>query len=696
MADTPPQPGGVFDGRAVVIGHDGSWVAGTALKHNRVVAVRIEQRQQGARRLFAVNHGAVVHDLALSGNDRELATASRDGLVRVIDTGGGRVRRRIRMPCTPLSVAFHPRSGLLAVGLLDGLVLVFDTDADDNSGTSQELHRLVHHKAPVVSLAFHPTHGHLLSGDSNGWVVQWGTTKGSRMRTIAKGDHDNSACVAYSPDGQWAAVAKNHGTVCLHRASSGHLAATWFPHGERADICGLAFSADSRFLATISPIHGVMVHAVADQRTVRCLPHDQGCGIAFSGDGTALCTTSQMHWRVFVHRMASVTATQEQRQQAQQRAKATQSERGCKTLTRLSPSVQRRVRETLQHLSPGQRLECLLQRSRNLTDFTITRQLGTRSLAPDSQYGVSAKVYEATPTFAESYGPVPRVALKVLQTSGSVDVFADHAPIRHLCSAETSLLLDDGRGDVLPLHRNILRLYGCFVAEAVICDDDESLSTPNVHSAGNYKVATLRRGTSYCIVSELLGQNLQSALRHTVVTESMIFGTMVGILSAVVHLHRHGVSHRDLKPDNVLLVPGAKLGDPAAVKVADFGMAIQCSKLQPLGATFKVKRSLVTCSGGAAAVLAPEVLSTSGTLINYDKNDVYSAGVIAYYMACQSYYPYGQDAHVPDRTYREPTGTWSGICRKFVASLLAPLHQRLSPEQALVEAMQLYATCVDW
>ena len=42
------------------------------------------------------------------------------------------------------------------------------------------------------------------------------------------------------------------------------------------------------------------------------------------------------------------------------------------------------------------------------------------------------------------------------------------------------------------------------------------------------------------------------------------------LLSAVAYMHERGVAHRDLKPQNLLLVSKE---DNSAVKVADFGFA---------------------------------------------------------------------------------------------------------------------------
>lgn len=86
------------------------------------------------------------------------------------------------------------------------------------------------------------------------------------------------------------------------------------------------------------------------------------------------------------------------------------------------------------------------------------------------------------------------------------------------------------------------------------------------------------------------------------------------MISAVAHLHEHGIAHRDLKPQN-LLCAGP---DGTDIRVADFGL----SKM------FGDGENLETCCGSPEYV-APEVLECKP----YDKAcDLWSVGVIIYVM----------------------------------------------------------------
>ncbi|MCB9896427.1 MAG: protein kinase [Planctomycetes bacterium] len=91
------------------------------------------------------------------------------------------------------------------------------------------------------------------------------------------------------------------------------------------------------------------------------------------------------------------------------------------------------------------------------------------------------------------------------------------------------------------------------------------------------------------------------------------------LADAVHHAHEHGVVHRDLKPDNVLVDLRGR------IKVLDFGVA-------RVSEPSSVLQTLVTETGalvGTLAYMAPEQVGTDGERIG-PATDVYALGVIAY------------------------------------------------------------------
>lgn len=103
--------------------------------------------------------------------------------------------------------------------------------------------------------------------------------------------------------------------------------------------------------------------------------------------------------------------------------------------------------------------------------------------------------------------------------------------------------------------------------------------------------------------------------------------TLTRIVGAV---HRHGVIHRDLKPEHILVTPSG------AVRLIDFG----CATVQPLERVDAAPPSLIQ---GTPAYMSPEQTGRMNRAVDY-RTDFYSLGVTFYELLTGTWPLRGEDA----------------------------------------------------
>ncbi len=125
---------------------------------------------------------------------------------------------------------------------------------------------------------------------------------------------------------------------------------------------------------------------------------------------------------------------------------------------------------------------------------------------------------------------------------------------------------------------------------------------------------------AFLIMELLAGESLTARIRRDArlpLDELLDIGRQIA--SVLAATHEAGVVHRDLKPDNVFLVPDAEVGE--RVKILDFGIA----KLATVHVTG-------TGSLGTPAYMAPEQWSSPATADH--RADLYSLGCVLFEMCC--------------------------------------------------------------
>ena len=131
-------------------------------------------------------------------------------------------------------------------------------------------------------------------------------------------------------------------------------------------------------------------------------------------------------------------------------------------------------------------------------------------------------------------------------------------------------------------------------------------------------------GTSFIVMEFLRGETLGRRLRRPSTRRLLAqnLRLMAQVAEALAAAHAAGIIHRDMKPDNVMVVgdPNSSSGERA--KILDFGIA----KLRDAG----VNGQTLTRDGllGTPTYMSPEQCNGAGSID--PKTDVYSVGVMLY------------------------------------------------------------------
>ncbi len=164
-------------------------------------------------------------------------------------------------------------------------------------------------------------------------------------------------------------------------------------------------------------------------------------------------------------------------------------------------------------------------------------------------------------------------------------------------------------------------VVGRFINEARAAS---AIRHPNIVDI--YDSGVLAVGTPYIVMEYLDGETLYKVLLRGALPIADVFDWGCQIAEALSAAHARDVVHRDLKPDNLFLIPDPRRLGKRQVKVLDFGIA----KLQhgTLGQLHKTRTGALL---GTPLYMSPEQC-VGGK--NVDQHtDIYSLGVILYEMA---------------------------------------------------------------
>jgi WD40 repeat protein len=243
-------------------------------------------------------HTAPIMSVRVAPDSKTVASASRDGTIRLWEAATGREIRKIQWPrdsgrYEAWSVDFSPDGKTLAAAGEDSTIRLWD------AATGQETRTLRGHKGPVhsFSVVFSPDGKTLASAADDGTIRLWDAATGQEIRTIQQ----SADCAVFSPDGKTLASAGSG--LQLWEVATGRLIREFQGGPSWASV---VFSPDGRSLASATSqtrgangyVNVVWLWDVATGQQIctfpetRREPADAVYALSYSPDGKAVASGS--------------------------------------------------------------------------------------------------------------------------------------------------------------------------------------------------------------------------------------------------------------------------------------------------------------------------------------------------------------------------------------------------------------------
>jgi serine/threonine protein kinase len=218
---------------------------------------------------------------------------------------------------------------------------------------------------------------------------------------------------------------------------------------------------------------------------------------------------------------------------------------------------------------------------------------------------------------------------------------------------------------------------------------NEAVAVSQIRHAGIariFDVGWTAQGRAYFVMEYLDGETLSARIARGPLPLRQVADLGRQIASVLDATHSAGVVHRDLKPDNIFIVPDAELASKERVKILDFGIAKLSSNPGMTAASVS--------SVGTPHYMAPEQWHS---LAEVDwRTDAYALGCVAYEMACGAVpFPARSLGEACEKHLVEPPPVPSRarpeLPPAFDALIARLLDKEPGPRPSMEEAMTVFA-----
>ena len=166
--------------------------------------------------------GAGAAAVAFSPDDRLVATAGLDEMLRIYDVRTGRSTETVQLNGSLQDLDFSPDGRLLAATGLRGDIVIWDVQRRQAAQT-------IYHGIAIHTLSFSPDGKELATGDHSGEVDFWDPHLGRQVGPTLRGQNGLVTSVSYNPDGTELATTSADGKLRLWDLALGKLVGAPLP-----------------------------------------------------------------------------------------------------------------------------------------------------------------------------------------------------------------------------------------------------------------------------------------------------------------------------------------------------------------------------------------------------------------------------------------------------------------------------------